>query len=145
MSLASSTDRSSLNIREYVRNAMRERWRIPKSIEVRCRIQINSVVPRFAHFDGRLEPSNGHDGIRLSIEGGDPSNHQWQTAIEQGVAQFVAERIEQQRPVGNTTLVVQHVRSHPIVTDEATVARHVKWTLQTYFDKYETVIQDGES
>lgn len=121
---------------------MYNRWAIQEEVEVRSRIQINSADPQFAHFDARLEPSFGHDGIRVATEWGNATDNKWLDAIERGVKEFVGERRAANRPVCNTTLVMVRVISHPIVTNERTVSHNVRTTLKTYFDKYESMICD---
>jgi hypothetical protein len=110
------------------------------AIDVRCRIHVNSAILQFAHFDARLAPSRGHDGIRIETEWTDPADERWLDAIKLGVEQFVEERKTANRPVCNTTLVMLRVISHPAVTTEVTVSRHVKTTLQTYFEKYGSAV-----
>ena len=119
---------------------MSERWAILEPVEVRCRIHISSSKPQFAHFDARLEPSNGHDGIRIATDCTNAMDNKWLPSIERGVEQFVMERSAENRPVCNTTLVMLKVIAHPIVTDEITLSRNVKTTLRTYFDHHESMI-----
>ena len=116
------------------------RWAIPTEIAVRCRISINSPQLQFAHFDARLEPSSGHDGIRLRAEWSSPDDGRWVAAIERGVERFVAERQALGRPVCDTTLVMLRVISHPLVTTEATLSRHVFETLSRYFDEHASMV-----
>lgn len=119
---------------------MNNRWAILEVVEVRSRIRINSAIPQFAHFDARLEPSGGHDGIRVVTEWGDASDNRWLHAIERGVEQFVSRRSRDNRPVCNTTFVMLRVISHPIDTVERTVTYCVDYTLHEYFAKFESVI-----
>lgn len=120
---------------------MSERWAIVDHVEVRCRIHINSGMnPQFAHFDARLEPSGNHDGIRIATEWTNATDDRWLDSIERGVEQFVVERSAANRPVGNTTLVMLKVISHPIDTNETTLSRNVKTTLRTYFNEHESMV-----
>jgi hypothetical protein len=100
----------------------------------------HSWNPQFAHFDARLEPSSGHDGIRVATNWVDATDNKWLEAIERGVDQFVMERREADRPICNTTLVMLRVISHPVVTNEATVSSNVTKTLMTYFDHHESMV-----
>jgi hypothetical protein len=113
-------------------------WLIPTIVDVKCRLKINSATPQFAHFDARIEPSpEFHRGIRISCQWVDAADERWLSSVERGVQRFVALRSDAGRPVGQTTLVMSRIISHPIDTTEEVLAQNVLAQLSESFRSHE--------
>lgn len=120
-------------------------WAIVDPVDVRSRIKIDSGRPLFAHFDAKLLPSDEqHAGIRIEYSFARSEDAKWCKAVATGVETFIQRRIEEQKPVRDTTLVMTRVIAHQIDTDEYAVAYNVARCLQLKFDELSVQVANLE-
>ena len=112
-------------------------WRIPKPVYVEHRLKIDGGKPLFAWFDFRLFPSDAKSGITITAAWSDPDDNRWLPAINAAIAEFVAARGSEGRPVGDTAIEMVRVISHPVDTDDHAVQYNMLRALESQFSRYE--------
>ena len=99
-----------------------------------------------AIFTLRITTSRGSQHVTFSSEASDPHLESWmESAVERGVREFVAQRQQDNRPVGYFHVALTNVQVHPTDSKEMAFTRAAVMAMTQAFEAHETFIDCTET